>query len=118
MAVANVDSDPQQEIVFCADAHLHMYDSVTQFLEWESNEEFEAQDMEIGDVDEDGQIELILNTGYVLDVRFRDLEWQTERFGDRIALFDVDEDGVLELIGEFSDHMIRIYDMDLRREKW
>ena len=118
LTVANIDDDAQDEIIFCADLHLEVYDAKTQLREWESIEEFEAQDIEVGDVDEDGQLEIVLNTGYVLDARFHDLEWQTEGFGERIALFDVDDDSIPEVIGEFSNGVIKVYDADLRREKW
>lgn len=118
LTVAHLDDDPQQEIVFCARSRLYVYDSRTQMREWQSNEEYEAEDLEVGDVDDDGQLEVVLNTGYVLDARFHDLEWRTQRFGERIALYDLDDDGVLEIIGEFSGGVIKVYDADLRREKW
>ena len=56
--------------------------------------------------------------GYVFDARFHDLEWQSpESFGERLGLRDVDEDGIPEVIGEFQGRFLRIFDIDLRREK-
>jgi hypothetical protein len=69
-------------------------------------------------VDGDGAEEIVLNDGYVFDARFRDLEWQSpESFGERLGLRDVDEDDIPEVIGEFQGRLLRIFDIDLRREK-
>lgn len=119
MTIADVDGDPQRELVFCADSYLYVYDGMTLFEQWKSEGEFEAQDIVIADVDGDGQKEIVLNTGYVLDARFHDLEWQSpEPFGDRLRLLDLDNDGIPEVIGEFGGHFLKVFDIDLRREKW
>jgi len=119
MTVANADDDPQEELVFCADSHLFIYDGKSLFQEWKSQAEFRAQQILVGDVDGDGQKELILNTGLVLDARFHDVEWQSpDPFGDRIALLDVDSDGIPEVIGEFGGHFLKTFDIDLKSEKW
>ncbi len=119
MTLANVDDDPQKELVFCADSHLFIYDGKSLFQEWRSQGELDAQEILVGDVDGDGQKEILLNTGWVIDSRFRDIEWQSpEPFGDRIALLDIDNDGIPELIGEFGGHFLKVFDIDLKREKW
>jgi hypothetical protein len=60
----------------------------------------------------------VLNEGYIFDARYHDLEWQSpDSFGQRMGLLDIDDDGILEVIGEFRDRFIRIFDIDLRREK-
>ena len=117
--VANVDDDDQPEILLCADGHLVIYDSRDQFEEWISDQSnLEATDLLVGDVDGDGAEEIVLNSGHVFDAKFRDLEWQSpETFGDHMGLLDIDNDGIPELIGEFSGKYIRIFDVDLRREK-
>jgi len=119
MTLADVDSDVQIELIFCADRLLYIYDGKTQFEEWESDQTLTAEEIVVGDVDGDGDDEIVLNTGVVLDARFHDIEWQSpERFGDRIGLLDVDEDGIPELIAESGGRFLKIWDLDLRREKW
>ena len=117
--MANVDDDHQPEILLCADGSLVIYDAAAQFEEWVSDEAgIEATDLLIGDVDGDGADEIVLNSGYVFDAKFRDMEWQSpETFGDHMGLLDVDNDGIPELIGEYSGRYIKIFDIDLRREK-
>ena len=121
MTVENVDDDPQKEMIFCANSYLFIYDARNQFEEWQSDQNFpgpEIRQIVIGDVDGDDEAEIVLNTGYVLDAQFHDMEWQaSESFGERIGLLDLDDDGILEVIGEFSGHVLKIFDVDLRREK-
>ena len=117
--VYNTDDDPQPELLFCADGYLIVYDGHDQYEQWRSDQSnLTARQLLIGDVDGDGEKEIVLNDGYVFDARFFDLEWQSpEPFGERLGLLDMDEDGILGLIGEFQGNYIRVYDVDLRREK-
>lgn len=117
--IYNIDDDPQPELLFCADGHLIVYDGRDQYEQWRSDQSnLTAREILIGDVDGDGEKELVLNDGYVFDARFFDLEWQSpESFGERLGLLDIDEDGIPELIGEFQGRYLRIFDIDLRREK-
>jgi len=119
MIIENVDEDEQPELIFCADGRLIIYDTHHQFEEWGSDQtNMDATDLLVGDVDGDGADEIVLNTGYVFDARFHDLEWQSpEPFGQRMGLLDLDNDGIVELIGEFNGRFIKIFDVDLRREK-
>ena len=118
MEIYNVDDDDQKEFIFIADSHLYIYDGKDHFEEWRSDEEYTAEDMVIADFDADGQDEIVLNTGFVLDARFRDFEWRyREPFGDRLGMLDIDDDGILELIGESAGRFLRIFDLDLKREK-
>lgn len=119
LLVHNIDEDPQPELIFCADGHLIIYDGREQFEEWRSEQDnLEATEILIADVDGDEVDEIVLNSGYVFDARFHDLEWQSpEPFGQRMGFLDIDDDGILEVIGEFGQHSIRIFDIDLRREK-
>lgn len=118
-SIADVDEDVQKEIIFCADGRLYIYDGQTRFEEWRSNQNFEAQEILVADIDDDGEKEIVLNTGTVLGARFRDVEWQApEGFGRHIGLLDVDDDGIPELLAESSGRVLKVFDLELRREKW
>ena len=118
-AIYNVDDDDQKELLLCADGRLVIYDGRDRFEEWHSNQaDLETTQIIVADVDGDGANEIVLNDGYVFDARFLDLEWQSPvAFGERIATLDVDNDDIPELIGEFGSASLRIFDIDLRREK-
>lgn len=132
MVVANMDNDPEIELLFIGvkpgeeqpngsipAGYLIQFDPQSQFEEWISQEKYTATDMIIGNVDNDDELEIILNTGEILDVQFKELEWQsTTQFGSRLYLIDMDNDGILELVTEYDQSYIRIIDVDQRREKW
>ncbi len=117
--VHDIDDDPQPELLFCADGYLIVYDGRDQYEQWRSDQSnLTSRQLLVGDVDGDGEREIVLNDGYVFDARFFDLEWQSpDAFGERLGLLDMDEDGIFELIGEFQGRYIRVFDVDLRREK-
>lgn len=119
MLVRNIDDDPALELIFVADGRLVIYDGRDHFEEWRSTQTGLASvQILVADVDGDGAEEIVLNDGYVFDARFHDLEWQSpDSFGERLGVRDVDEDGIPEVIGEFQGRFLRIFDIDLRREK-
>ncbi len=119
LTICDIDNDPQPELVFCADGRLIVYDGRDQYEQWRSDQtDLTAHQILIGDVDGDDEDEIVLNDGYVFDARFFDLEWQSpEPFGERMGLLDLDEDLIPEVIGEFQGRYLRIFDIDLRREK-
>ena len=116
--ITNIDDDMQPEIIICADGHLIIYDGRDQYEQWKSEQDnLAAKDILVADVDGDDNREII-SDGYIFDAHFFDLEWQSpEPFGDRIGLLDLDGDGITELIGEFQGRNLRVFDVDLRREK-
>jgi hypothetical protein len=116
---ANVDDDPQQELLLGADGRLVVFDGRDQFEEWRSEQTgLTTSAILVADVDNDGVDEIVLNDGYVFDASGRTLEWQyAEGFGERMGALDVDADGTLELIGEYRGRLLRVFDIDLRREK-
>jgi hypothetical protein len=119
MISADIDRDPQEELIFIANSTLYIYDGLSKAVEWQSHEEYTAQEIILGNVDDDEQMEIILNTGYVIDSRFYNVEFHAEdRFGDRIRLMDMNNDEFPEIIGELSDFTIRIYDIYAERELW
>jgi hypothetical protein len=119
LTVEDIDDDPQPELIFCADGRLIIYDGRDQFEEWRSDQDnITATELLIADVDGDEEREIVLNDGFIFDASFHDLEWQSPlRFGDKMGILDVDNDGIVELIGEYNGRFIRIFDVDLRREK-
>jgi len=132
MQIANMDNSPEKELFFIAvkpgeeqsdggqpRGYLIQFDPLSQFEEWTSQERYSATDMKIGNVDNDPEYEIILNTGEILDSQFKDLEWQsTIPFGSRLYLIDMDDDGILELLLEYDQSYVRIIDVDQRQEKW
>lgn len=130
MIIANMDNDPQKELFFLAtrpgmlqqdsDAgNLVQFDTVSQFDEWTSSDLYSATDMAYGNVDNDDEMEIILNSGEILSQRFKTIKWKTDvEFGSRLYLIDLDDDGILELVTEYNQSYVRIFDIDQRREKW
>jgi hypothetical protein len=120
LTLGEVDQDGEIDIVVIADRILRVYMALQDTEKWKSTVEFEATDMEIGNVDTDDRDELVLNTGQIFDAYYRNLEWGSTGtgFGVDIDLYDVDNDGMLEVIGRGADGLIRIWDVDLRRMKF
>ena len=119
MVAANIDNDPQDEVIFLADSRLQVFDALTRRQEWETSENYTATMMLVANVDEDEQLEIILNTGVVIDSRFRNLDIAIpQAFAPRIALQDLNNDGIPEVIGELPDFSLKIFDLRTRREIW
>jgi len=121
MASANLDNDPQEELVFIAEKRLNIYDGRSATMEWRSQQEFQATEILLGDLDDDPQLEILLHTGAVIDSRFYTLEpgsIENGIFGTRIKLFDLNGDGHPEVLGETAGYMLRVYDVYSRREIW
>jgi hypothetical protein len=92
---------------------------VSKSKQWVSQQSFDAVEIVVGNVDKDSQMEIILNSGIIIDSRFFNVELAWDKpFGDRIMLFDINNDGIQEIIGEFADYSLRIYDVYARREVW
>ena len=132
MVIANVDNSPELELLFIAVkpgdeqsdegqplGSLIQFDTASQFEEWISQEKYSATDIVIGNIDNEEEDEIILNSGEILDIRFKTLKWNSDIiFGSRLYLIDLDDDGILELVTEYNQSYIRIIDIDQRREKW
>jgi hypothetical protein len=119
MEVANIDADPQLELVYIADGRLYIVDGMSKSKQWVSQQSFDAIEIIVGNVDKDEQMEIILNSGIIIDSRFFNIEVEWDKpFGDRIMLFDMNNDGIPEIVGEFADYSLRIYDVYARREVW
>ncbi len=116
-AVANVDQDPQAEIVLLADHKLNYVDGQSFSRDWTSLQDYDATRLVVGDVDGDGRPELVLNTGQILDSGSGAVKWEDEAFGNRVQLLDIDGDGILEVLTESDGLPLRVFDIDYRNEK-
>jgi hypothetical protein len=152
MVVQNVDDDPQLEMIFTAEsvsdvasyrpsfhggspedqereranqiARLYVYDCLNLFMEWSSEQGLTAESICVADLDDDGVLEIALNTGFVVDASFQRVEWRwPDGFGQKIGFADLDGDGIPELIGEYLSvtrprRSIRVFDVDLQAENF
>ncbi|MBN2185219.1 MAG: hypothetical protein JW746_07815 [Candidatus Krumholzibacteriota bacterium] len=117
--ISNIDEDPQKEFIVIAGGTMYIIDGLDKSRQWISERKFQAQEIVIANVDTDDAMEIILNTGIVIDAKFRNVELEWDRsFGDRITVFDMNNDGHPEVIGEFTDYSLRIFDIYSEREVW
>lgn len=121
LTAANLDDDPQSEVVFISQRILYVYDANSRFMEWKSNEPHNATELLIADVDDDPQPEIILNSGAIVDSRFREIEVESRNrpdFGRRIRLVDLNGDGSPEILGEGKGFSLTLFDIRRREEIW
>jgi len=97
---ANMDEDQANEIVMVADNRIVYVDGVTFTKSFTSINEYSATQVRCGDVDGDRRIEIVLNTGQVVDSVSGDIEWEDETFFGKIELFDINGDGIPEILTE------------------
>ena len=118
IVVGNVDTDPEKELVLCSNNRIVYYDGVTYLREREGRDIIHPTCMVMGDVDADGNQEIVTNDGYVIDPVSLVVKWSTEEgFGYPIRLIDIDNDGVPEIIGE-REGTVTFWDVQDRREIW
>ena len=117
-AVANLDNDPQLEVIVLADDMMFIFDSYNRTIQWNSTTKVFGKYLAVGNVDDDPQLEIVVNNGQIFDGRFYNIQLQTDPFGDKIALTDMTGDGYADVVGEFPDHTIRIFDVWRAREVW
>jgi hypothetical protein len=127
MTARNIDADPQDEVILVGESALSdgsfifIYDSVTRGLEWKSQESFVATEILVGNADSDPQPEIILNSGFVIDSRFYNVDLvKRERggFGEHLTLQDLNDDGYPEVIGRVANRSLQIYDLYAERDIW
>lgn len=119
MVAENLDGDPQEELVFVATDKLVIYDSLNKTFEWVSQYRVAAQQIKLSNMDDDPQLEIVLNTGVIIDSKFYNIEFEADRpFGPRIQLFDMNGDGIPEIWGESQDQILRVFDRYSEREVW
>ncbi len=117
MALANMDEDPAYEIVVLGDGFIDFIDGSDFTRQFRSTQKYQATEMLVGNVDTDANLEIVLNTGTVLDAVRMEPKWSTEPFGQIIELLDIDGDGIEEVLGYENNLRMRIYEVDLQNEK-
>lgn len=127
MAVGQLDTDAPKEVVVLGvkqgtDAPLlYVYDGGSHSLEWRTEDTFQASEILFANLDDDPQLEIILNTGTVIDSRFRTIDINVVRdggFGTQLRLLDISGDGIPEIFGINLDESLRVYDPGARRRLW
>ena len=114
---ANVDDDPQAEIVMIADNRIIYVDGVNFTKEFTSISEYRATMIRCGDVDGDRRMEIVLNSGQVVDSGSGDVEWEDETFFGRIEVLDIDGDLIPEVVTENEGGgPVKVFDVDYRSE--
>ena len=118
MVIANMDDDLAFELVVLSGTGLIDYIDGRQFnQEFRTTQSYRGTDMAVGNVDNDFDLEIVLNTGWVIDSRRGEPDWQTESFGQFVELIDIDADGLQEVIGHTPNQPMRIFDVDQQQEK-
>lgn len=127
MVVGELDRDSVKEVVVLGTKegeekpHLFVYDGLTRAIEWRSQETFNASEMLVANLDDDIQPEIILNSGYIIDSRFRTIEIDYIKeggFGTRLRLLDINGDGMPEIFGNTIGDQLRVYDPYAERRLW
>jgi hypothetical protein len=114
---ANVDDDESTELVLLADNRLVYIDGATFTKEFTSINEYTATLVRCGDVDGDRRVEIVLNSGQVIDSGSGDVEWEDEAFFGRVELLDIDGDGIPEVLTENpGGGPLKVFDVDYRSE--
>lgn len=115
--IANMDEDRANEIVMLADNRIVYVDGETFTKSFSSINEYSATMIRCGDVDGDRRVEIVLNSGQVLDSISGDIEWEDQPFFGKIELLDIDGDGMPEVLTENPGNgPLKVFDVDHRSE--
>lgn len=76
-------------------------------------------DIEVGEVDNDGNIEIILSSGLIIDGIDHTIDWDYQNgFGGKIELGDIDNDGLLEIISLANYYDINVFNAEFKTPLW
>jgi len=115
--IANMDEDRANEIVMLADKRIVYVDGESFTKSFSSINEYSATMIRCGDVDGDSRVEIVLNSGQVLDSISGDIEWEDQPFFGKIELLDIDGDGMPEILTENPGNgPLKVFDVDHRSE--
>jgi FG-GAP-like repeat/Divergent InlB B-repeat domain len=115
----DADNDASPEIVFCDDTSLYLYDPAT--LELEHQIPYGANDFKVGNVDSDPANEIVMSSGYVLELDGIDINvnWNYGGpFGYLVELSDIDNDDMEEIIAAEAWYYVTAFDADISSPKW
>jgi len=117
MTTANIDEDRENEIVMVADNRIVYINGLNFTKDFSSVNEYSATMVRCGDVDGDGRVEVVLNSGQVIDSVSEAIEWEEQTFFRHIELLDIDGDGVPEVLTEDGlNGPIKVFRMDYGNE--
>lgn len=118
MAVADADNDGTLDVVALTSTKLFIYNAATAVLERTLN--YGGDRLAIGNVDNDPKLEIVLNSGKVLEVTSSStvVERDGAPFGVDVALADIDGDGRQELVASEGWYHIKAWDLDVPSIKW
>lgn len=123
MLSANADADPNQELILNVGNDLYVLDHNGSRLVKSTLSEPCNPDW-VGDVDGDGQLELVSHTSNRVNIHRLDtlaFEWQSISFSSgvaHVAVGDVDADGHMELVLHGSNSYLQAYDGQTHNLKW
>jgi hypothetical protein len=117
LAIADVDDDDALELILCADGRAVQFDGSSFLREQTGGDEIASTQMVVGDVDGDGDLEVVTDDGFVLHAPTLTIEWTNEDFGRRLRLMDVNADGVPDLVGERAGGL-QVWNLRDRVEIW
>ncbi len=117
---ADANNDGNKDLVLVTDSKTYLYNPTTHALELQIG--YGGSDAKVGNVDGDADLELVLATGKVLDVKGSTVtvKWTypSGDFGTRLELANIDDDPALEIVAASDWYYITAFDADLQSPKW
>lgn len=115
LLLGDFDDDGKKELIAYHSEQIYVIEEGSYFLEWSSDKGVGGECLAVGNIDRQPGVELITNSGYIIDPEFYRIKWEYEdSFGQRIWLLDIDNDGMMELFGEKSGGELTVYDLDVK----